>query len=81
MAYISSKNLWESEFDNTVLKKHKVQDININQLKLEVHGSYRKDQKIATIFDPVNTDDVINKAFLEEKISKIQGHTFYIQKK
>ena len=37
MAYISYNNLWESEFDSIVSKKDKLQDLNINQLKLEVH--------------------------------------------
>ena len=32
----------ESEFDNIVSKKDKVQDMNINQLKLEVHDTYKK---------------------------------------
>ena len=42
MAYISYKKLWESEIDNFVSKKDKVQDLNINQLKLQVHDTYRK---------------------------------------
>ena len=43
MAYISYKNLSESEFDNIVSKKDKAQDKNINQIKLKVHDTYRKD--------------------------------------
>ena len=39
MAYISYNKLWDSEFDNMVSKKDKVQDMNINQLKLKVHDS------------------------------------------
>ena len=45
MAYISQNNLWESDFDNSVSKGNKVQDLNINQLKLEVRDSYKKDEK------------------------------------
>ena len=45
MAYISYNRLWESDFDNIVSKKHKVQDLNINQLKLEVHNTFEKDEK------------------------------------
>ena len=33
MAYISYNNLWESEFDNIVSQRDKLQDLNINQLK------------------------------------------------
>ena len=40
MAYISDNKLWESEFDGIVFKRDKLQDINFNQLKLEVHDSY-----------------------------------------
>ena len=42
MAYISYKKLSQSEIDNIVSKKDKVQDLNINQMKLEVHDSYKK---------------------------------------
>ena len=81
MAYISYNNFWESEFDNIVSKKDKVQDININQLKLEVHDTYKNDEKITTNFEPTDNTDVINKAYLDEKLSKIYGHNSYIEKK
>ena len=42
MAYISHKKLWERELDGIVSKRDKLQDLNINQLKLEVHDSYKK---------------------------------------
>ena len=45
MAYISYKKLWEPEFDKTVSKRDELQDLNINQLKLEVQDAYRKDKK------------------------------------
>ena len=74
MAYISYNNLWESEFDGIVSKRDKLQDLNINQLKLGVHDTYEKDEKITTKFEPVNDEDVINKAYLDEKLKKIDGH-------
>ena len=37
--------VWESEFDNIVSKREKLQDIKINQLKVEVHDSYKKMRK------------------------------------
>ena len=40
MAYISYNKLWESEFDNNVSKRDKLQDMTINQIKLEVHDTY-----------------------------------------
>ena len=42
----------------------------INQLKLEVHDTYRKDEKITTDFEPINNEDVINKAYLDGKLFK-----------
>ena len=45
MAYISYNKLWESEFDGIVSKRGKLQDLKINQLKLEVHDTYKKDEK------------------------------------
>ena len=70
MAYISYKRLWESEFDGIVSKRDKLQDSNINQLKLEVYDTYKKDEKITTTFEAVNDEDVINKGFLDEKLLK-----------
>ena len=73
MAYISYNKLWESEFDGIVSKRDKLQDLNINNLKLEVHDTYKKDEKI-TNFQPVDNKDVINKAYLDSKLLKVDGH-------
>ena len=80
MAYISYNKLWESEFDGIVSKRDKLQNSNINQLKLEVHDTYKRDEKITTNFEAVNDEDVINKSFLDEKLKKIDGHISYIEK-
>ena len=45
MAYISYNKLWESEFDGIVSRRDKLQDLNINKLKLEVYDTYKKDEK------------------------------------
>ena len=44
MAYTFYNELSESEFDSIVSKRDKLQDLNINQLKLEVHDTYKKDE-------------------------------------
>ena len=46
MAYISYNNLWEKEFDGIVSKRDKLQDAKISQIKLEVHDTYKGDEKI-----------------------------------
>ena len=47
--------------------------MNINQLKLEVHDTNRKDEKITT-FEAVDNLDVINKSYLDSKLMKIDSH-------
>ena len=80
MAYISYNKLWESEFDGIVSKSDKLQDLNINQLKLEVHDTYKKDEKITTNFETVDSEDVINKGYLDSKLLKIDGHLSKLEK-
>ena len=65
MAYIPYNKLWESEFDGIVSKRNKLQDANINQLKLEVYDAYKKDEKLTTNFEPNDNEDVINKGYLD----------------
>ena len=80
MGYISYNKFWESEFDGIVSKRDKLQDSNINQLKLEVYDTYKKDEKLTTNFDAVDNSDVINKGFLDEKLLKINGHLSKLEK-
>ena len=80
MAYISYNKLWESEFDGIVSKRDKLQDANISQLKLEVHDTYKKDEKITTNFEPTDNSDVINKGYLDEKLLSINGHISKLEK-
>ena len=54
--------------------------MNINQLKLEVHDTYKKGEKITTKFKAVDDEDVINKAFLDENLKKMDGHISYLEK-
>ena len=54
--------------------------MNINQLKLEVHDIYKKDEKITTNFEPVNDSDVINKAYIDEKLLRGNGHLSKLEK-
>ena len=80
MAYISYNKLWESDFDNIVSKRDKLQDLKINNLKLEVNDTYKKDEKLTTSFEAFDDSDVINKAYLDDKLKKIDGHIAYIEK-
>ena len=80
MAYISYNKLWESEFDGIVSKRDKLQDANISQLKVEVHDTYEKDEKLTTNFEAVDDIDVINKGYLDSKLLKIDGHLSKVEK-
>ena len=80
MAYTSEKKLWKSEFDNNVSTEHKVQDINVNQLKIEVLDTYIKDKRITTNFEAIIDEDVTNKYFLDKKLSKINAHLSLLEK-
>ena len=80
MAYISYNKLWESEFDSMVFRRDKLQDLNFSQLKLEVHDTYEKDEKLTTNFEPVDDSNVINRAHLDEKLLKINGHLSKLEK-
>ena len=65
MAYIIYNNFWESEFGGIVSKRDKLQDLYINQLKLEVHDTYGKDEKIKSNFERINNEDVLNTSYLD----------------
>ena len=78
--YISYSKVWESEFDGIVSKRDKLQDLNIDRLKLEVYDTYKKDEKITTNFEPVDNEDVINKAYLDSKLLKIDGNLSKLEK-
>ena len=54
--------------------------MNIIQSKLQVHDIYRKVEKITTDFEPIVIEDVINKTYLDEKLSKVNGHLSLLEK-
>ena len=80
MAYFSYNKFWESEFAGIVSKRDKLQDLNINHQKLEVHGTQEKDEKMTTDFEPVNNSGVINKTYLDETLLNINGQLSKIKK-
>ena len=49
-------------------------------MKLKVHDTYKRYQKITTNFEAVNDEDVVNKPYLDEKTSKIAGHLAFSEK-
>ena len=61
-------------------KKDEVQDVNTNQLKLEVHDTYKKDFEKITSFKSTDDSDVMNKAYLDKKPTKRNGHLSLLEK-
>ena len=53
---------------------------NINQLKLEVQDTYKKDEKITINFEPADDSDIINKGYLDDILLKINGHSSKLEK-
>ena len=80
MAFISYNKLGESVFNNIVSKRDKLQDLNIKQLKLEVHKTHEKKEKLTTNFEPTEDSDIISKVHLDEKLLKINGHLSKLEK-
>ena len=72
--------MWESEFDGSVSKRDKFQDLKINQVELEVHDTFKKDEKITTNFEPTDKSDVIKKVYLDDKLFKINGQLSKFEK-
>ena len=72
--------MWESKFHEIVSGKDQVQDMNNNQLKLEVHDTYKRDEKLTTNFEPSDDIDVIDKIYLNEELLKINGHLSFSEK-
>ena len=60
--------------------RDKLHAVNIIQLKLKVHDTYKKDEKPTTNFEPTDDSDVINKGYLDEKLKKINSHFSYFEK-
>ena len=71
---------WENEFDIIVSERDKLQDLNINHLKLKEHDTFEEYEKITTNFEPSINEDAINKAQLDEKLFKINGHLTFLEK-
>ena len=57
-----------------------MQDFNLNQLKLKINGTSKKDEEITTNIEPSNDEDENNESYLDEKISKIESHIPCIEK-
>ena len=77
MAYTRYNRLLESDIDNIVCRKVKVHDRIFDQWKFERHDTYKNDEKQTTNFQGIDKEDVINKAFVEEKLLKIDGHSSF----
>ena len=53
--------------------KQNVQDMKIKELKFEAQGTFKKNENITTNFQPLDDEDVINKAYPDEKIKNTRS--------
>ena len=68
MTNISYDSLCRSEVYNNVCAKSRAQVININQSKLKLNITYKKDEKLTTKFEAVDDEGNLNKAYLDKII-------------
>ena len=80
MTSIIYKKIWESEFDNIVSSKDRLQGFNFNQVKLKVNDTYKKFERITTKLEPNDNEDVIYKAHLDKNLSKREGYLSLVGK-
>ena len=70
MAYFKYDRFWRSWFYKIISAKDRIQDINLNQLKLKLNNSY-KDDKTTTNFEPHKNEDLVNKNYLDAETGKV----------
>ena len=51
-----------------------MQDINLIKSKLKLNDTYKQDEEISTNIISSDDEDGIKKAYLDEKLSEIEGH-------
>ena len=73
MAYASYDKLWRGEFCSNDSAKVKTQVRDLNQLKLKLNDFHRKNENVATNFDPSDNSNLISKAQLNTKLTHIEG--------
>ena len=78
MASISYDKLVRSKFYSNIPAKHRVQEINLNHLKLKVNDTYETGRKKNNENEPSN--DLINEAYPVTKLSKAEDHITYMEK-
>ena len=49
-------------------------------MKLNVKDNYEKDEKVTTIFEPSGNEDVVNKGYIDTKITEINENLLFIEK-
>ena len=64
---------------NTVSAK-KLQVINLNQINLEVNGTYKKVENLTTILKVLFDEDVVDKTYSDTKIDELNVYKMFIEK-
>ena len=58
-----------------------MQDLDSKQLEFQIHDSYKKYERRTTKFEPVNNEDVIIKAYLDEQLKRNKGSHINIRRR
>ena len=78
MALISYDKLEKNEFSIFVSANNRVLEINYYQIKLKMND---KHETLTTKFETPDFEDIINKVYLDTKLSKREGYISYIGKR
>ena len=74
MAYIYYDTLCRSAFYKNFSVKDRWQDNNLNYLIFETNDAPKKEEKITINFAPPNDEGVVNKTYLDAKLTEVNGH-------
>ena len=74
---MKKKRIESNEFVSAL---HRLQDKKLNDLRLNVNESYKKDEKKVTKFEPFYVEDVSNKLYLDLKIAEVKDHQSGLRK-
>ena len=81
LAYKSYDKLWRIDFYKHVSTQDRPQYTNRNPLKVKVSDIYKKNEKSTTQFQPCKDEDVLNKAQVAARVSKVEGYISFIYTK
>ena len=79
MVNLNYAQLCSGEFDKIVCAKDRVEDISLKRLEIKVNDAQQKYEKKLK-FEPFIEENVVSKAYLDSKVSKVEAHISFEEK-